>query len=209
MLTGTGKAESNFERIVLEEGTYPATLTKAVVMMGKPTQFQPEGAPKILMVWAVEVEGETYEVADYLGFPKNIAYNEKSKFWAKVGEIMGVKVSSENAGQFGISFGKLDSFIDSYGALIEHISTPGDNGKNEKAEVARMTWGAEDMLGVKRQLVLKIWEANGNSGNDIAAIMGAKKSGGVRKQGAAVPARQAAQAAPSEAELLDAEGMPF
>ena len=184
MLNGTAKTESNFERVILEEGTYPATLKRAFIHMGKPTQFQPEGAPKIMLLWEVEVDGETVEVGDYLGFPKNIAYNEKSKFWSRLGEIMGVKVSSENAHLLGLSFGKLDTFIDSYAALIDHISSVGDNGKSERADISRLTWGAEDVLGVQRQLVLKIWESNGKSGNDIAAVMGAKKTGGLRKPAA-------------------------
>lgn len=202
MLHGTAKTETNFERVVLDEGVYDAKLIKAIVLKGKPTQYQPEGAPKIMLVWEVGEGDDAVEVVDYLGFPKNLAYNEKSKFWKKLGEIVGEKISSENAARWGISFGELDNFIQSYEDLVEHINTPTDNGKTEKAEVVRMTWGPNDVLGVRRQLVLKIWESdNGNTGNDITAIMGAKKGAKPKPKPAAaehaLPQAQGQLAAPS------------
>ena len=204
MLYGQPKTESNFERTLFDEGQYEMTLTKAIVMMGKPTQFAPEGAPKVMMIWETEIDGEKFEFTDFVGLPKNLKWNEKSIFWKRIAEIFGITNNNDVAIKFGIGFGKLDSFIDSYDALIEHISTIGDNGKNERAEVARMTYASEDILGIKRTLILKQWDNGEKQGNEIAAIMGAKKAGGVRKPGAAKPGGLEVDQQPA-----NQEGMPF
>lgn len=208
MLNGTAKPElsNTTERTLLEEGTYPATLVKAVVLMGKPSAFQPEGAPKIMLIWATEeqdADGNPVEVVDYLGFPKNIAYNEKSKFWGRLGEIVGVRTNSQNAGNLGISFGALDSQITSYQALVDHINTPGDNGKTLKAPVEGLSWDGQELIGAQRTLIVKVWDNGQRQGNEIAAVIGAKKAAGK-------PAAQPAAAAGTEAtEAAEDAKMPF
>lgn len=178
---------SNFERTIFEEGTYEMTLDKAFVMWGKPTQHHPEGQAKIGMIWKFEADGETYELGDFQSFPKNFAYNDKSKFWKRLAEIAGVKITSDNAEIVDIDLGE---FIQSYEELIEHIQTKNDQGRNERADVVGLTVGDQQMLGRRCQLVVKKWQNGDNEGNEIAAVLQIGGGAGPR-----VPQKKAAQPA--------------
>ena len=192
-LKGQSKTSSTFERTVFDPGMYTMRLTKALVMMGKPTKFQPEGAPKILMVWEMEHEGEKFELADYLGFPKNFAYNEKSNFWKRIAEIAGVTINNENAGDVDLDLGE---FIQSYDELLEHIQSVGDQGRPEKAEVKSITVNGQELLGKQCQLVVKVWTGeSGNQGNEIASVMQLGGGGGPKRPSAAKAAAPAPQQA--------------
>lgn len=186
-MKGQAQNSSNFERTVFDDGTYTMTLVKALIMMGKPTQFQPEGAPKILMVWEYEAEGQKFELADFLGFPKNFAYNDKSKFWKRISEIAGVKISSENADTVDIDLGE---FVQSYDELVEYINTKNDRGGLEKLEVQGLTVGDQQLMGKQCQLVVKTWDNGTSSGNEIAAVMQIGGGTGPRKPQAKAPATQ-------------------
>ena len=167
-MRGLAQAQSNFERTLFDPGTYPMTPKKIMCLWGKPTQFQPDGAPKIMFIWEYEAEGQKYELTDFLGFPKNFAYNDKSNFWKRVGEIAGVKISSENAETVDLDLG---DFIQSYDELVELLQTKDSKGGNEKAEVRGLTVGDQLLLGKQCQLVVKVWDANGKQGNEIAAVL--------------------------------------
>ena len=89
---------SNFERTLFPEGTYDMTLEKIICLWGKPKPKEPNGAAKIMFIWKwTDEEGEEFEQPDYMNFPKNMKYNEKSNFWKRAGEIAGVSFSGENA----------------------------------------------------------------------------------------------------------------
>lgn len=200
-MKGQAQSSSNFERIVFDDGTYPMTLVKALIMMGKATQFQPEGAPKILMIWEYEAEGQKFELGDYLGFPKNFAYNDKSKFWKRLGEIAGVKLSSDNADTVDIDLGE---FVQSYEELLDYINTKNDKGGMEKLEVKGLTVGDQQLIGKQCQLVVKTWTGdNGNTGNEIAAVMQVGGGAGPRK-----PQAQAKAAAPNAQQAPKAAAQP-
>ncbi len=186
-MRGTAQQQSTFERTLFDPGTYPMTLKKALVMWGKPTQFQPDGAPKIMFVWEYEADGQTFELVDYLGFPKNFAFNDKSIFWKRVGEIAGTKITSENADTVDIDLGE---FIQSYDELVDHLQSKDEKGNNEKAEVKGLTVADQQLIGKTCQLVVKVWDSNGKQGNEIAAVMQVGGGTGPRK-----PQRQAAQPA--------------
>ncbi|MFC4426280.1 hypothetical protein [Deinococcus navajonensis] len=180
-----------FERTVFPEGVYPMTLKKAFVMWGKPNQYAPEGAPKIAMIWEYKDEdGNPFELMDFLTFPKNFAYNDKSNFWKRVSEIAGMPINKENVGDVDLDLGE---FIQSYDELIEHIRSTDSQGKAEKADVKGLTIGDQQLLGKKCQLVVKVWNNNGQEGNNIASVM---QIGATQKP--LKPQRQAsaAQAAP-------------
>jgi len=198
-LKGQSKDSSNFERTLFPEGTYDMTLEKALVMMGKPTQYAPEGAPKIMFVWKwADESGEEFELTDYLGFPKNMKYNEKSTFWKRAGEIAGLTLNSDNAGLLDIDLGE---FITSYAELLEHITSPNDKGGTEKADVTSLTVGEQQLLGKKCRLVVGIWNNGEKEGNEIAKVMqiGAG-AGGPKRPSKAAPAQATA---PSQ-KLIDA-----
>ena len=195
---------SNFERTIFDPGTYNMTLTKALCMWGKPTQFQPDGAPKIMFVWEYEVDGQTFELPDYLGFPKNFAYNDKSNFWKRVAEIAGITINSENAELVDLDLG---DFIQSYAELVEHLQSTNAQGNTEKAEVKSLTVGEQQLIGKQCQLVVKIWEKDGKSGNEIAAVLQIGGGTGPRKPQKAAPA-PAAKAAPQPALVSASPGAP-
>jgi hypothetical protein len=190
-MRGTAQQQNTFERTLFDPGTYPMTLKKALVMWGKPTQFQPDGAPKIMFVWEYEADGQTFELVDYLGFPKNFAFNDKSIFWKRVGEIAGTKITSENADTVDIDLGE---FIQSYDELVDHLQSKDEKGNNEKAEVKGLTVGDQQLIGKTCQLVVKVWDSNGKQGNEIAAVLPMGGGAGPRK-----PQKQAAQPAPAPA----------
>ncbi|WP_407540490.1 hypothetical protein Q0M94_03565 [Deinococcus radiomollis] len=187
---------SNFERTIFEPGQYTMTLTKALCMWGKPTQFQPEGAAKIMFVWKYEVDDQEYELVDYLGFPKNMKYNDKSNFWKRVGEIAGITIASENADLVDVDFG---DFIQSYAELCDHLQSTNAQGNTEKAEVKSVTVGDQELLGKRCQLVVKVWEKDGKSGNEIAAVLQLGGGTGPRKPQKAAPAAAATRPAPQAA----------
>lgn len=189
-MKGQAQSSSNFERTIFDEGTYQMKLVKILVMMGKPSQYAPEGAPKIMFVWEYEVEGEKYELTDFLTFPKNFAYNDKSNFWKRLGEIAGVKINSENADTVDIDLGE---FVQTYPEMVEYINTKNDKGGLEKLEVKGLTVGDQQMLGKVCQLVVKQWRRDNGEvgGNEIAAVMQIGGGAGPRKPGkAAAPATQ-------------------
>lgn len=168
-MKGQAKQDNGFERTLFPEGTYPMTLKKAMVMMGKPTKFQPEGAPKIMFVWEYEDgEGNKFELVDFLGFPKNLAYNEKSKFWKRVGEIAGVALTNDNADLLDLDLGE---FIQSYDELLEHIQSVGEGGRPEKADVKGIAIGDQALLGKKCNLVVGVWTGDNGQGNEVVKVM--------------------------------------
>lgn len=180
---------TSIEKTIFNPGTYDMTLKKIMCLWGKPSKFQPDGAAKIMFIWEYEVEGEKFELADYLGFPKNFAYNDKSNFWKRLGEIAGVRFSSENAETVDLDLG---DFIQSYDELVDHLQTKDDQGKNEKADVRSLKVGDQSLIGKKCQLTVKVWEADGKQGNEIAAVLPIGGGAGPRKPGKAAPAPQAA-----------------
>lgn len=188
-MKGTAQQQSNFERTVFDPGTYTMTLTKALCLWGKPTKFQPDGAPKIMFVWTYEADGQEFELTDFLGFPKNFAYNDKSNFWKRVGEIAGVKLTSDNAESVDIDLG---DFIQSYDELVDHLQSKDDQGRNEKADVKALTVDGQSLLGKACQLVVKVWEADGKQGNEIAAVLQVGGGAGPRKPQRAAPTAQPA-----------------
>lgn len=191
-LTGQSKESSNFERTLFPEGTYDMVLDKALVMMGKPTKFQPEGAPKIMFIWKwTDDEGSEFELVDYLGFPKNMKWNEKSAFWKRAGEIAGLALNNDNAGLLDLDLGE---FIQSYAELVEHIESVNDQGKPEKAEVKSLTVDGQELLGKKCRLVVGVWNNGEKEGNEIAKIMQIAAAGGPRKPTKAAPTQAAAPA---------------
>lgn len=201
-LKGQSKESSNFERTIFPEGTYDMVLDKALVMMGKPTKFQPEGAPKIMFVWKwTDDEGGEFELVDYLGFPKNMKWNEKSAFWKRAGEIAGLTFNNENAGLLDLDLGE---FIQSYDELVEHIQSVNDQGKSEKAEVKSLTVDGQELLGKKCRLVVGIWNNGEKEGNEIAKVMQIAAAGGPRRPTKAAPAQAAAPAQ----KLMDAPKAP-
>jgi len=168
-MKGTQKAGGDFKRTIFPEGIYPMTLIKAMVMWGKPSQYAPEGAAKIGMVWEfLDEDGNKFEIMDYLSFPKDFGYNEKSKFWKKVGEIAGMPIDKENVEDVDIDLGE---FIQSYEELIEHIRSQDSQGRNEKAEVKSLKVGDQELMNKQCQLVVKIWRDGDKEGNDIASIL--------------------------------------
>jgi hypothetical protein len=168
-LKGQSKESSNFERTLFPEGTYDMTLDKALVMMGKPSQYAPEGAPKIMFIWKwVDEDGTEFELTDYLGFPKNMKWNEKSAFWKRAGEIAGQTFTNENAGALDMDLGE---FIQSYAELVDHISSVNDQGRPEKIEVKSLTVNDIELLGVQRRLVVGVWDNGEKQGNEIAKVM--------------------------------------
>ena len=169
---------SNFERTIFDPGTYTMTLTKALCMWGKPSQFQPDGAPKIMFIWTYEDDGQEFELADYLGFPKNFAYNDKSNFWKRVAEIAGITINSENAELVDLNLGE---FIQSYAELVDHLQSVNSQGNSEKAEVKGLAVGDQQLIGKQCQLVVKIWEKDGKNGNEIAAVLQVGGGTGPRK----------------------------
>lgn len=188
-MRGTAQQTSNFERTLFDPGTYPMTLKKIMCLWGKPTKFQPDGAPKIMFIWEYEAEGQTFELTDFLGFPKNFAYNDKSNFWKRVGEIAGVKLSSENADTVDLDLGE---FIQSYDELVDHLQSKDERGNNEKAEVKGLIVGDQQLIGKQCQLVVKVWDADGKQGNEIAAVMQVGGGAGPRKPQKAAPTQAAA-----------------
>ncbi|EYB67046.1 hypothetical protein DEIPH_ctg052orf0044 [Deinococcus phoenicis] len=189
-LTGQSKESSNFERTLFPEGTYDMVLDKALVLMGKPTKFQAEGAPKIMFIWKwTDDEGQDFELVDYLGFPKNMKWNEKSAFWKRAGEIAGLALNNENAGLLDLDLGE---FIQSYAELVEHIQGMNDQGKPEKAEVKSLTVDGQELLGKKCRLVVGIWNNGEKEGNEIAKVMQIAAAGGPKKPMKAAPAPAAA-----------------
>lgn len=198
-MRGKAQPSSNFERTIFDPGTYSMTLKKIMCLWGKPTKFQPDGAPKIMFIWEYEADGQAYELSDFLGFPKGFAYNDKSNFWKRVGEIAGVKLSSENADTVDIDLGE---FIQSYDELVEHLQGKDERGNNEKAEVQGLTVGGQQLLGKTCQLVVKVWESDGKQGNEIAAVMqmgggaGPKRPSAVKAAPAPAPVAAAAGASP-------------
>jgi hypothetical protein len=216
-LKGQSKESSNFERTIFPEGTYDMTLEKALVMMGKPTQYAPEGAPKIMFVWKwTDEDGGEFELTDYLGFPKNMKYNEKSVFWKRAGEIAGLTLNNENAGLLDMDLGE---FITSYDELLEHIKSNNDQGRPEKAELTSLTVDGQELLGKKCRLVVGIWNNGEKEGNEIAKVMqiGAAqrpmkpqpvtKSTAPAAQAAARPA--ARPAAPAQQAAPGADELPY
>lgn len=196
-LKGQAKESSNFERTIFPEGTYDMVLDKALVMMGKPTKFQPEGAPKIMFVWKwTDDEGQEFELVDYLGFPKNMKWNEKSAFWKRVGEIAGLALNNENAGLLDLDLGE---FIQSYDELVEHIQSVNDQGKSEKAEVKSLTVDGQELLGKKCRLVVGIWNNGEKEGNEIAKVMQIAAAGGPKRPVKAAPAQAPAPQAQNKA----------
>jgi hypothetical protein len=113
--------------------------------------------------------GDEFELScDYLGFPKNMKWNENSKFWKRVGEIAGLTFNDDNAGALDLDLG---TFIGSYDELVEHISGMNDQGKPEKAEVKSLTVNGQEMMGVMRRLVVGVWNNGERDGNEIAKVM--------------------------------------
>ena len=195
-MKGLAQPQTNFERTLFDPGSYTMTLTKGLVMWGKPTKFQPEGAPKIMFVWEYEADGQTYEMVDYLGFPKNFAYNEKSNFWKRVAEIAGIKINSENAETVDLDLGE---FIQTYDELVDHLQSKDERGNGEKAEVKGLSVGDQQLMGKKCELVVKVWTGdNGNQGNEIAAVMQIGGGAGPRKpqKTSAAPAAPQQQSRP-------------
>lgn len=193
-MKGQSKQDTGFERTLFPEGTYAMTLKKGMVMMGKPTQYQPEGAPKIMFVWEYDDgEGNKFELVDFLGFPKNIAYNEKSKFWKRVGEIAGIALTNENADLLDLNLGE---FIQTYDELLEHISAVDSQGKSEKAEVKALIVGEQELLGKKCQLVVGVWRSDKGEGNEVVKVMQLGGGAAGPKRPSKAPAT--AQAAPAQ-----------
>ena len=219
-MKGQAQSSSNFERTIFDEGTYQMKLVKSLVMMGKPSQYAPEGAPKIMFIWEYEVEGEKFELTDYLTFPKNFAYNDKSNFWKRVSEIAGVKIGSDNADTVDIDLGE---FVQSYDELVDYINTKNDRGGLEKLEVQRLTVGNQSLMGKQCQLVVKQWRKQDGEvgGNQIAAVLQVGGGAGPRKPGAKAPATQQAPQAqvaskpparpvtPAQADVITETDLPF
>ncbi|SMB93380.1 hypothetical protein [Deinococcus hopiensis] len=192
-LKGQSKESSNFERTIFPEGTYDMVLDKAIVMMGKPSQYAPEGAPKIMFIWKwTDEEGTEFELTDYLGFPKNMKWNEKSAFWKRAGEIAGLTFTNDNAGLLDIDLGE---FIQSYTELLEHITSKDDRGNSEKAHVKGLSVGDQELLGKKCRLVVGVWDNGEKQGNEIAKVMQIAAASGPRKPTKAAPTTQSAPAA--------------
>lgn len=191
---------SNFERTLFPEATYDMTLVKIMCIWGKPSQYAPEGAPKVMFIWKwVDEEGEEFELTDYMNFPKNINYNEKSGFWKRVGEIAGVTFSKENAGLLDIDFG---DFIDTYADLVEHLQGKNEKGNNETAEARSLTVNDQQLIGVHRRLVVDIWQNDGKEGNNVVKVMQISSgAAGPKKPSRAAPSQTTA---PTSQKLMDA-----
>ncbi|MDV6376464.1 hypothetical protein [Deinococcus arenicola] len=187
-LQGQANAGGDYERTLFPEGLYTMTLTKAMVMWGKPSQYAPEGSPKIAMIWEYDDgEGNKFELMDYLSFPKNFGYNEKSKFWKRVGEIAGAPINKDNVGAVGLDLGE---FIQSYDELIEHIRSTNDQGRAEKADVLKLTVAGQELMGKACQLVVKVWSNDGKEGNEVASVMQVGEARKPMKPAAKAPAQQ-------------------
>lgn len=192
-MKANASSAGNYERTLFPEGVYPMTLKKAFVMWGKPNQYAPDGAPKIAMIWEYDDgEGGTFELMDFLTFPKNFGYNDKSNFWKRVSEIAGVVINKDNVEMVDMNLGE---FIQSYDELIEHIRSTNDQGKPERADVQGLTVGDQELIGKTCQLVVKVWNNNGQEGNNIASVMqvGASQRP-VKPQRTATPAAKPAAA---------------
>lgn len=210
-MKGTANPSTEFDRVVFPEGVYPMTLKRAFVMWGKPSQYAPDGAPKIGMVWAYKDEdGGEAELMDFLTFPKNLAYNEKSNFWKRLSEIAAVTINKENVADVDMDFG---SFIDTYDELVEHIRSNDDTGKPHKAEVKSITVGSQKLLGKECQLVVKIWQNGDKEGNNISSVlqMGASQKPALKRAGTPpkAEARTPQPAAPAPKTDDMSEEMPF
>lgn len=212
-MKATAQQSSNFERTIFPEGMYPMTLKKSFVMWGKPSQYAPEGAPKIAMIWEyTDEEGATFELMDFHTFPKDFAYNDKSNFWKRLAEIAGVTITKDNVQSLDvdINFGE---FIQSYDELIEHIKSSNDQGRPEKAEVLALTVSGKDMIGKQCQLVVKVWQNGDKEGNTIASVIQMGAAQKPLKPQKAAPKQQAPTKQTGgldiDAGLPEAEGMPF
>ena len=211
-LKGQTKAGGgDYERTLFPEGVYPMTLVKGLVMWGKPSQYAPEGSPKIAMIWEYDDgEGNKFELMDYLSFPKNFGYNEKSKFWKRIGEIAGTAINSETVESVDMDLGE---FIQSYDELIEHIRSTNDQGRPEKAEVKSLLVGEQQLMGKQCQLVVKVWQSGDKEGNEVSSVIQLGAAQKPLKPQKAAPAAQQktapAAARPAPAPVPAGAELPF
>lgn len=210
-LKGQSKGSSNFERTLFPEGTYDMTLESVTVYLGKPTKYAPNGAVKVIFTWKyTDEEGETFELPHFVGFPKNIKWNEKSAFWKHIAEIAGVPHADETATATDMDFKEM---IESYEELVETVNEKDERGNNCKAHFTTLTVHGKELLGKKCRLVVGIWTGeDGNQSNEIAKVMqigtaaSGPKKGGLQKAEPLMEApkapRPAATTEPAHAENL-------
>lgn len=184
------------ERPVREEDTYTMKLGRIFCRWGKPTQWAPDGAPKIAFVWewADEETGEVHDLADWHNFPKNFSFNEKGAFWKRIGEIVGLPITRENAPEIGIDLGES---VSTFAGLLEVLQESKDN-----LDVVSLKFGNQELIGLERRLLIGVWERDGRSGNSVEKVMQLKKAP-LRQQ--AAPTQQM----PPTTDQIDSEGLPF
>lgn len=215
-MKGNATTTGDFEKTLFPEGVYPMRLARAFVHWGKPSKFAPEGQAKIAMIWEwADEDGNTFELMDYLTFPKNFGYNEKSNFWKRVSEVAAVAINAQNVGDVDLDLGE---FIESYEELVDHIRSTNDQGRPEKAEVKSLKVGSQELIGKSCQLVVKVWQDGDRSGNDVASVMQLGASQRPQRPQRASAPRPAAQEAlvtappaprPNTTEPAHAEASPY
>lgn len=212
-IKGQQKAEG-FERIILDEGMYDMRLVKVMAMQGKPSQFAPEGAAKIMMIWEwVDEDGshfktdddQPYALVDMLGLPKNLRYNEKSNYWKRLSGIAGQTINNDNIDMVEHDFGP---FVGSYDDIVELITSPDIEKPDKlgKAPVTSIMVGGAEQIGKICRLVVKKTQSDTDKAkfyNNIESVLQLQAAGPKKP-----PAGKKTAAPAAQPELVAAGAMP-
>lgn len=163
------KKSKSFDREVIKAGTYRGfKLDRITCMMGKPTKWAPDGAPKLMFVYSrPRKDKDPFEVAHFLSLPKEFQYHKKGKIWGHLGELVGETISDKNAEEVEFDAG---DFISSYDELMEAINTADDKGNLEKVDMG-VSYKGVALVGREYTLTLGVWTNDADEkGNEIKAI---------------------------------------
>lgn len=196
------RQQQDFDRVTFPAG--PSTFTlESLKARHFDSKFKDEGQIKIMAVWKDE-EGD--EFLDFLGCPKEFAYNEKSAFWNRIAALAGLgrKLTEDDLELFELSVEGVDEDSETpwedFTALIYKADGKpylNEHGKPNMVKVPSITYKGEELIGKQAVLNLKKkFDDKGNEmeGNSIAAdgaMPLAAMTGGKKKSGNQAPPPQA------------------
>ncbi|GEM45882.1 hypothetical protein [Deinococcus cellulosilyticus] len=166
--------ESNFERTIFPTAEYPMTLTKIIVNMSQEREITEGGVrktipakPQAIFVWTyTDAENTTFDFSDYVGLPKNFAFNEKSTYWKRLGAIAGISVNNENVGELAHDLPDWVSFpagmapdqmaASAFEQIINFITTenPDRPGKTMSFALPGVYFNDQNLIGQQRRLFI-------------------------------------------------------
>lgn len=222
-LGGKKQAESTLSQWVPDPGLYDAKLTRVFIFMGGPTEHNPEGAPKIAMIWAwidketgepfmeevLDAKGNTvtdkqgeaivrpFEFFDAANLPNEFSYNEKHGYWKKLSKIAGTEVTKENVEDVLHDF---PDHIETFDDIIDTITSPDPDNRDKKGkvEVNGITIKGRELIGTVAQLNITTTQGKKDPSKTYANIDSIILP---QKSGPKAPPKRGGPKAPNVAEM--------